>query len=148
MVECLSKQGNLQEALEEHDTLMKLCSSRYGVNSVEYALGLVEKGKLCAGLMLNELAEQHQQKAIDTLIMLSFNKVDIVPDLYVTLANYQRQNGNLQTEYSSLVKARNIYNELLAGNSCKLIEVRRSIATNLEAQGRHYECLKEWIDVR
>lgn len=46
------------------------------------------------------------------------------------------------------MKARNIYNELLAENSCKLIDVRRSIAINLEARGRLYECLKEWAEIR
>lgn len=62
---------------------------------MEYALGLVEKGKLLAGCKRYEEAEQHQQRAIDILIELSFNKANIVPDLYVTLAAYQRHNESL-----------------------------------------------------
>lgn len=142
LVECLQRSGMMEEALEEQERLLETCSKRYNSSSVEYALGLVEKGKLLAGCKRYEEAEVHQQRAIDILIALSFNKADTVPDLYVTLAVYQRQNGNLETEYSSLVKARNIYNELLAGNNSKLIDVRRSIAVNLEARGRLYECLK------
>lgn len=46
------------------------------------------------------------------------------------------------------MKAKNIYNELLAGNSPKLIDVRRNIGLNLEARGRLYECLKEWGEIR
>ena len=50
--------------------------------------------------------------------------------MYVKLADYQRHNQNTEAEYSSLLKARNFYQDLphLAKN---LIDVRRQIEINL-----------------
>jgi hypothetical protein len=82
------------DALSKQDDYLNVCDTKYGSNSIEFALGLVQKGRILASSDNFYEAENHQQKAIDIPITLSFNKADIVPDLYVKLASYQRHNGN------------------------------------------------------
>lgn len=147
MVRCLCRKQDYAAALAKQDQYLEGCGRHHGRLSVAFALGLVERGGILASSGQYREAEEHQQAAIDTLIAISYDEVRVVSDLYVRLASYQKHNGNLEAEYSSLVKARNIYNER-AEHIHQLIEVRHSLEKNLQARGSLAECLRECLEIR
>lgn len=111
-IQCMIKQKDYEEALKKHEAYLSILVDKYGNGSQEYALALIEKGKILGLIGSYFEAEETQQLAIEILICLSYSKVDVVANLYVSLAEYQRKNSNYESEYSSLIKARNILSEI------------------------------------
>lgn len=73
MVRCLARKKDYTAALVKEDQYLEGCAKHFGRMSVEFALGLVERGTILASSEKYKEAEEHQQAAIDTLIAMSYN---------------------------------------------------------------------------
>jgi len=80
------------------------------------------------------------------LIEINFDKPEYVAELYNTLASYQEKVDDKEGLIASLVKVRNIYQELYGTNDKRVIVIKRQISIKLLQAENHQLALEELLD--
>lgn len=122
-------------------------TSKYDYKSESTALSKIEAAKIYALKEDYQRAIENQINSINILIDINYDKPEYVAELYNTLAGYQEKVDDKEGLISSLIKVRNIYQEIYGNtNDKRVIVIKRQISIKLLQSENHQLALEELLD--
>ncbi|KAL4465298.1 hypothetical protein ABPG74_002012 [Tetrahymena malaccensis] len=147
IAQCYTKMKDYDKAQETIALIYDIQSTHHSLRSEQIAMTMVEHAKILALRQDFIQAIEYQNRAIEVLIEIEYNRPEYVAELYQTLSTYQEKDGKVSDQVESLQKVKTLYKEIYGPTDKKVIKVKRQISMILLKNNQHDAALEELQEI-